>query len=173
MSDAAAHEIERKYLLDGPPPMPPHAESHRIEQGYLAPPPEDPSVPVEDEAGVPRFGRLRRTVAPDGTETLTHTVKRGRGLVREERERTIGRPAFDAAWPRTEGHRLRKTRHVVREATGLAWEIDVFEDRPLVLAEVELPAIGTEAPPPAWLAPHVVREVTDDPAYANSALARG
>jgi CYTH domain-containing protein len=61
---------------------------------------------------------------------------------------------------------------VVREATGLAWEIDVFEDRPLVLAEVELPSADAEAPPPAWLARHVVREVTDDPAYANSALAR-
>lgn len=168
-----SHEIERKYLLDGTPGMPPHAVAHRIEQGYLDPAPDDPDVPTEDAAGVPLHGRLRRTVAPDGHETLTHTVKRGRGLVREERERTIDAATFAAAWPATAGRRLRKIRHVVRGDDGLAWEIDVFEDRPLVLAEVELPSADTTSPLPAWLAPHVVREVTDDPAYANSALANG
>jgi CYTH domain-containing protein len=171
-SDAPVpQEIERTFLLDGLPSLPPHAEAHRLEQGYLPDPAPGGDARPEDEHGVPCIGRLRRSVGPDGVERLTHTIKRGVGLVREERERTIDRPAFDAAWPRTAGRRITKTRHVVREVDGLAWEVDVFDDRPLVLVDVELPRADTASPFPAWLAGHVVREVTDDPAYTNSALA--
>ncbi len=67
-----------------------------------------------------------------------------------------------------------KTRHRVPEGSGAArrvWEIDVFEGFDLVLAEVELPAPDARVEPPAWLADHIVREVTDDRAYRNFALA--
>ena len=52
------------------------------------------------------------------------------------------------------------------------WEIDVFLDRELVLAEVELRSSDEVAPLPPWLAPFVEREVTDDPAYLNAVMAR-
>jgi adenylate cyclase len=55
---------------------------------------------------------------------------------------------------------------------SLVWEIDVFSDRDLVLAEIELPADDTAVNLPPWLAPHVVREVTDEAAYVNLNLAR-
>jgi len=52
------------------------------------------------------------------------------------------------------------------------WEVDEFTDRDLWLAEVELPSADHEAKPPDWLAPHIVREVTNEPEYLNINLAR-
>jgi len=177
MSESPGQEIERKYLLEGMPPLPRDAVASRIEQGYLPEPDagEDapPPPPSGDDEDIPRVGRLRRRIAPDGTEQFTHTIKRGAGLVREEHERIIDRRTFDAAWPHTAGRRLAKTRHVVAAGDGFIWEIDEFADRPLVLAEVELPDAGARPAMPDWLAPHVVREVTDEPAFTNSALAIG
>ena len=77
---------------------------------------------------------------------------------------------FEQQWPRTIGRRLKKRRYVIAES-GLVWEIDRFEELDLVLAEVELPTRDARAELPEWLAPHVVREVTDEPAYRNYELA--
>jgi len=44
----------------------------------------------------------------------------------------------------------------------LVWEIDEFLDRPLWLAEIELPSADTEVRVPEWLAEYVVREVTGE-----------
>jgi len=53
---------------------------------------------------------------------------------------------------------------------GLAWEIDVFTGpcKGLILAEVELSCIDTLVTMPSWVGP----EVTDDPQYRSSAIAR-
>ena len=148
-----AIEIERKFLLDGLPSLPPEAAAYRMEQGYF-------------EDG----GRIRRTVDPDGTVTFTHTVKKGKGLVREEDERTIPEDEFLALWPQTTARRLRKTRYCV-EVGEFVWEIDDYGDLQLYLAEVELPSSDTEAALPPWLAPHVVRDVTDEAQYQNYEIA--
>jgi CYTH domain-containing protein len=97
-------------------------------------------------------------------------VKRGAGLVRQETEREITEAEFHAQWPRTQGRRVRKRRHRVREGT-LVWEVDEFLDWPLWMAEVELPTAGSEAPIPGWLRPVVGLEVTHDPRWRNFALA--
>jgi CYTH domain-containing protein len=65
---------------------------------------------------------------------------------------------------------LRKTRWRVPHG-GVTWEIDDIENGWIALAEVELEAPDQPVTPPQWLAPHIIREVTDDPAYNNSALA--
>jgi CYTH domain-containing protein len=153
-------EIERVFLLRAMPDLPPGAEALRIEQGYL---PEPGEGDVE--------GRLRRTTRPDGRVKLVHTVKKGLGLVREESERELDEAEFDRLWPRTAGRRLTKTRHVV-PCGALRWEVDRFDGFDLVLAEIELPAPDTPVTLPAWLAPHVVREVTEEPAFRNYELAR-
>jgi adenylate cyclase len=153
-SDSTPLEIERKFLLSGMPALPEHAVAHRMEQGYL---PED-------------RGRLRRATGPDGAPVCTLTFKTGVGLVRGEEQRRIPEAEFLQQWPRTEGRRLLKTRYKVEEA-GFVWEIDRYDDLDLVLAEVELPAPDTAVTPPDWLRPHIVREVTDDPAYQNYEIA--
>ncbi len=151
-ADLPRLEIERKYLLDGLPPIPPDAQAHRMEQGYVDP------------------GRLRRVVGPDGAVTCTHTVKTGVGLVRSETEREISHEEFESLWPRTAGRRLTKTRYRINE-DDLVWEIDDYDNIDLVLAEVELPSPDTKVTIPPWLAPHILREVTDDPDYQNYELA--
>jgi CYTH domain-containing protein len=163
-----ALEIERKYLLRSRPDIPAGAEVWRIEQGYLPPaPPEVGAASTDNEI---LFGRLRRTTMADGSSDCTHTVKQGIGMVREESQRFISLEEFERHWPRTEGRRLRKSRYRVREG-GFIWEVDVFEEPDLVLAEVELPAVDTVVVIPDWLKPHVVREVTGEPKYANSSIA--
>ena len=174
MSATGGREIERVWVLRAMPAIPAHAavEVWEIEQGYLAP--EEASEAELARLGFPE-GRLRRIVEPSGAERFFHTVKRGAGVVREEIEREITRAEFDAAWPHTQGRRLAKTRHRVREG-GLVWEVDRFRDllidgAPLVMAEVELSDAAERFALPSWLAPLVVREVSEDARYRNSALA--
>ena len=159
-------EIERVYLLARLPELPDHAEAWRLEQGYL---PEH-DIAEGEARGDFAEGRVRKKVAPDGEVGYRHTIKRGAGLVREEIEREIDAAEFAQNWGRTEGRRIRKTRYKVQEGE-LTWEVDVFDDLPLVMAEVELPSAEVEVSPPAWLAPHVLRELTEDSRYRNFALA--
>jgi CYTH domain-containing protein len=78
---------------------------------------------------------------------------------------------FESLWPLTEGRRVTKRRHKVREGDRV-WEVDEFLDRDLVLAEVELPSVDATVELPDWLRPHVVREVTSESEYKNENLAR-
>jgi CYTH domain-containing protein len=141
-----------------------------IEQGYLdlETPAPDTDVMICEPAAV--GGRVRRAVAHDGSVICTHTVKRGIGLVREELERTITLEQFERVWRDPATFRLRKTRYRVKARDRL-WEIDDFDDLDVVLAEVELPTADAEAAIPDWLAAHVVREVTDEPAFTSHAIA--
>ena len=135
----------------------------RLEQGYLAPDANDP---------VSR-GRIRRIETDDGLVRCVHTLKTGHGLVREEIEHDIPLEEYERLRPRTDEARLRKTRYDLGMSDdGVHWIVDVFDELDLHLAEVELPTPQTEAPPPSWLAGHIVREVTDDAEYGNFNLAR-
>lgn len=99
------------------------------------------------------------------------TLKGGnRGGVRSEFEYEI--PVEDARQIIDElcrGPVIAKTRYR-REYRGYTWEIDVFEgdNAGLVVAEVELGAVTEDPPLPDW----VTAEVTSDPRYYNSQLAR-
>ncbi len=155
---SASLEIERKYLLRELPDLPdvPGRRTLEVEQGYL------PGERVRE--------RIRR-VGENGRERWYRTVKLGLGLSRLEFEDETTAGIFGALWPLTVGRRIRKRRHAVPQ-DGMVWEVDQFLDRELVLAEIELPAAGTPVTVPEWLAPHVVREVTGEPGYQNSVLAR-
>lgn len=150
-----ALEIERKYLLSGPPEKISGRSAREIEQGYL------PGSRIQE--------RLRRIVDAD---RILHvrSIKLGSGLVRVEVQEEIEPELFDRLWPLTEGRRLRKKRYRFPYG-GLVWEVDGFTDRDLWLAEVELPSADHESPPPDWLEAYIVREVTDEPEYLNVNLA--
>ena len=153
---APAVEIERKYLLRGLPDRVTSEVPLELEQGYL------PGEQVRE--------RVRRVRSPDGVRCY-RTVKLGMGVVRQEFEDPTTEAFFEALWPLTEGHRVMKRRYRIA-AGDLVWEIDDFTDRTLVLAEVELPSEDVVPALPDWLAPWVERDVTDDPAYLNSTLAK-
>jgi len=150
-------EIERKYLLSRVPPVAAAVPPTLIEQGWL------PGSALRE--------RLRRSTNPDGTVTCWRNVKLGPAQAHIEIDEGTSRELFEAMWPLTSDARVRKQRHVVRE-TAYAWEIDVFLDRDLVLAEVELSGLDDRPTLPEWLAPYVERDVTGETAYFNSVLAR-
>ena len=148
--------IERKFLLDTLPEVARDAPHVEIEQGWL------PSEKIRE--------RLRCT--RDGTREAYHrAIKTGSGPERAEFEEEIDGEAFWRLWPFTEGCRVRKCRYRIADG-GFVWEIDVFHDLDLVLAEVGIPARDTEVDLPDWLRPHLVREVTGDSEYKNLSLAR-
>jgi CYTH domain-containing protein len=155
-ADGGHVEIERKYLLRAVPPLPPSAVRSVIEQGYLP--------------GTVIIERLRRIVT-GSTVRLLRTVKSGRGLVRVELEEECPDELFAALWPFTAGRRVLKDRYRVKDG-ALTWEVDVFTDRDLVLVEVELSTVEQSVEIPAWLAPFVIREVTDESGFVNAVLAR-
>ena len=149
-------EIERKYLLSGCPPEAAVVAGTRIEQGWI------PGRTLRE--------RLRRSTYATGVCRYTRTVKFGRGISRVELEEDTNRPTFDTLWPLTVSARVRKRRHAIREGVH-TWEIDVFTDRNLVLAEVELRSAEENPPPPAWLERWIVRDVTNEPEFINANLA--
>lgn len=151
----SALEIERKYLLSRLPALP-EATTLTMEQGYI------PGERIVERLRMVQEGRRR---------WYYRTIKVGSGIVRTELEDETTKAIFRQLWPLTEGRRLTKRRHQV-VCGDFTWEIDEFTDRDLVLAEIELPSADTPIEFPEWLAPCVEREVTGDPAYLNSTLAR-
>jgi CYTH domain-containing protein len=149
-------EIERKLLVDAPPPDLQDGawSASRLEQGYVA---------ITDDVEV----RIRR--ADGGAARLT--VKSApAGLSRVEEELELDGDAFERLWPLTEGRRVVKTRWTRRDA-GVLLELDLYEGslRGLATLEVEFPsedAAHAWSPPP-WAG----REVTGEKAYANQSLA--
>ncbi|MCU0617146.1 MAG: CHAD domain-containing protein, partial [Gemmatimonadaceae bacterium] len=148
--DALPVEIERKFLLSALPDAVRDLDGIRIAQGWL------PGERLRE--------RLRRSVHP-------RTIKLGAGVSRIEVEEATDPILFESLWPFTASARIEKLRYVVADG-ALTWEIDRFLDRDLVLAEVELPSAQAIATPPEWLAPYIVREVTDEAAFVNANLAR-
>ncbi len=149
-------EIERKYLLSALPEAAHGARRMVIEQGYL------PGVRIVE--------RLRRYEGAE-IERWVRSIKAGTGITRIEVEEEVTRELFDRLWPLTEGKRVRKRRYYMPDG-DLTWELDEFLDRELVLAELELPHESHPVRIPEWLAPVLVREVSHEAAYLNTALAR-
>ncbi len=147
-------EIERKFLLKRLPKNLREFHHASIRQGYLA---------VHDDRT-----QVRLRVAG---RRCTLTVKRGRGLARDEFEIEVGRAEFEKLWPATEGRRLHKTRFHVPYGHHIV-EIDVYNGRNsgLVVAEVEFRSEKECAnfQPPDWFG----AEVTGKSRYSNVRLAR-
>ncbi len=156
MDEALPREIERKWLLVALPPAVREVVPAEFEQGYLP-----------GEALVERIRRESR----NGSTRWMRTVKLGRGISRIEVEEEASAELGAALFALTAGRRVTKRRYAIA-AGALTWEIDDFTDRTLVLAELELPNVTTVVSIPEWLAPYVVREVTDERAFTNWQLAR-
>ena len=147
-----ALEIERKFLVTSDGWRARASPGESLRQAYLA---------------STRRGSMRVRLSP---ERATLTVKsRRRGIVREE---------FTFEIPRSEAEQMlrglctaavEKVRHTVRHA-GMTWQVDVYGGAAggLVLAEIELERTDQGFELPDWIG----REVTFDPAYRNSAIAR-
>lgn len=149
-------EIERKWLLSALPPRVRGLTPATLQQGYLP--------------GESLIERIRSVTRGAGTEWI-RTMKLGRGISRIEVEEPATAALGEALFALTSGKRVTKRRYAVTDG-ALTWEIDDFTDRALVLAEVELPREDTVVELPVWLAPYVVREVTNEREFTNWQLAR-
>ncbi|MEM7154088.1 MAG: CYTH domain-containing protein [Myxococcota bacterium] len=144
-------EIERKFLVPGPFPLP--SDGQTIRQGYLS---RDPDRTV----------RIRRI----GDQARLTIKGRKVGAAAPEFEYPIPVQDADEMLDRLcEPGRIDKIRYLVPFA-GFTWEVDVFsgENEGLVVAEIELERRGQEFERPAW----VGEDVTEDPRYLNSNLSR-
>lgn len=150
-----AVEIERKFLVADDRWQSLATSSSAIRQGYLS------------EGGA---ASVRVRIVDDASAMLT---------IKSAPDREQGRLEFEYRIPVADAETLlalsarrviAKRRHIVPAgATGLVWEVDVFEGRlaGLVLAEIELDDVRRAIALPGWIG----REVTDDPRYYNEHLA--
>lgn len=122
-----------------------------------------------------------------GKVKYSQNIKIGSGLVRDEYRSSVSEDMFYAVWnakvngiylPRVQKNRFRVEQYtkgipkVEAEVDSFIWEIDAFVDRDLYIAEVELPWEDCPYAFPDWLEPFVDKEVTDDPRFSGSRLAK-
>lgn len=146
-------EIERKFLLKNDAWRRDADEPLECRQGYLA-----------------RTGALGARVRVMGERGFLTIKSDRRGFTRLEYEYEIPRAHAAEMLDRLPPEELiEKTRWRAR-VDGATWVIDVFRGRNegLVLAEIELDSEEGEFTRPDWLG----EEVTRDPRYTNSYLAR-
>lgn len=147
-------EIERKFLVRDASWKAAATQSTRIRQAYLR---------TDAEATV----RVRIREGRPATLTVKSQAV---GISRAEFEYEIPLADAEAMFALRHGIVIEKVRHLV-PVDGLVWEVDVFEGAHagLVIAEVELTSPTQAVALPPW----VGKEVSEDAAYYNSALARG
>ena len=143
-------EIEKKFLVRDDSFKRMAECSCRIRQGYLCREPE-------------RTVRIR---IRDGMGFLTVKGK-NQGAARLEFEYEIPVSDAEEMLKLCAGKILDKTRYIVNYK-GYTWEIDEFYnlDKPLTVAEIELPSVDAEFEIPLFIG----EDVTGDPRYYNSML---
>jgi adenylate cyclase len=147
-----AIEIERKFLVTGKPWLAARYPVKHIVQAYLS----------DDKA---RTVRIRIA----DTEAFITVKGETRGASRLEFEYPIPLADAEQLLQLCNGPIIDKHRYLI-DVAGFTWEVDEFhrDNAGLVVAEIELPDETSDFPKPAWLG----EEVTHDPRYYNSNLAR-
>lgn len=150
-------EIERKWLLEGWPPLGAPEAVLWMEQGYLS---FEPAV------------RIRREATQGGETQYRLAVKGGEGLVRTEVELPLSEAQYTALRPLA-GTMAHKEQRRHRLPGGELLEVNlVDEGEPGAFwyAEVEFEseAAAQAFTPPAWL----TREVTSQPGHSMAAYLR-
>ena len=109
----------------------------------------------------PKEARLRKKAGK-----FYFTLKGEGGLSRGEAEQEMDKPLFDTWWPATNGKRIDKIR-LARPYEGRTLELDVYMDRELVIAEIEVPSVEAAN---SLIA--LGKDVTEDSRYKNKNLAK-
>jgi CHAD domain-containing protein len=149
-------EIERRFLLTAIPSRAESAPTVEISVGRLH--------------GQLLRESLRRVRSADGDRYWRGVVHdEGDRHVRTEEETT--REVFDALWPQTQGRRETRQRREVSDG-GVTWFLDRVIESDTIVAEARLPP-RLAVPLPEWLAPFVVRELTEPPEQLPDTPAAG
>lgn len=148
-------EIERKFLIKEIPFDLYSMDPEKVIQSYLA--------IGEEEV------RLRKTLVGSKAKCVM-TIKKGKGLVREEREFPIEELTYAQLLQGSTKKPIIKNRFV-KVIDGYEYVIDLFLNESLsrlITAEVEFESVedANEFVKPIWLG----EEVTEDKAYKNQSL---
>ena len=149
---ASKLEFERKFLLLKKPVL--KADSiARIEQHYFG-----------DE-------RIRRKSEEGKSDVFYHTVKKNlRPGVNSEDEKIINRDDYYSLLEKSK-YFIVKHRHYYFIGE-LKWEVDVFEDMNLVVAEVEYPREDYKLKIPKFVEDVTIMEVTKFREFSNKNIAK-
>ena len=146
------YEIEKRFLIEEIPHHIKIQEVTKIEQYYFC----------QHEA---KTIRVRRK-----NQKFIMTLKKGKGLIRNEAEFEIDKPTFERIAELCGDAKIVKKRNIVY-LDNLKVEIDVFEGRyeGLIIAEIEFKTKedAENFMPPVWFG----KEITDDMTYTNAYLA--
>ncbi|NOZ46468.1 MAG: CYTH domain-containing protein [Chlorobi bacterium] len=147
-----SNEIERKFLVNTIPADLDVIKSYAIKQGYVF-------------SNMNFEMRLRKK-----EDKYFQTIKKGKGLKREEYEIELTNEQFNKLWNLTEGKRIEKKRFEINWESNLI-ELDIFEGDlvNLITAEIEFKNLedANEFVPPKWF----IRELTNDERFKNKNLA--
>jgi CYTH domain-containing protein len=138
-------------------------EGTKIQQGYI---PIEKGMELAKKLGLhvtfePAEARLRNKGGK-----YFFTIKGEGGTVRDELEVTIDQHTFQHYWSATEGKRVEKMR-LKTPYEGQTAEVDVYLDRKLIVAEVEVGTLDE-----AERLKALGKDVTKDKAYKNKNLAK-
>ena len=146
------YQIERKFLIKNLPENLENFTHYEIRQGYIS---TDPTI------------RLRQQ-----DDNYILTVKSAGLMKKEEYELDLTEDQFNRLWKKTEGNTIEKTRYVIPLNNGLKAELDVYKGflSGFMNVEVEFPSTKEAIlfDIPNWFG----QEVTQDPRYSNSSLAK-
>jgi CYTH domain-containing protein len=157
-------EIERRFLLKSLPAIDNWDSIIEMEQFYLTP------------KGAETTERVRACYYFDNGDNLLkeewiHTTKVPTdGLGQEETEYNITEKEFDTFRHKAD-RSIKKARHIMKVDSGLKWEVDVFEDFDLVIAEIEIPTEDFELTIPVSIHFNKIMEITGIKQFSNSNLA--
>ena len=145
-------EFERKFLLLKQPVLKADIV-YRVEQHYMG-----------DE-------RIRRTSTEGKEDVFYHTIKKNiRPGVNIENERIITRAEYYTFLERSKSFII-KYRHYYF-IDDLKWEIDVFVDMNLVVAEVEYPEEDYKIKIPKFIEDVMILEVTKLREFSNKSISK-
>ena len=134
-----------------------------IRQGYL---PLDSGAELCDSLRLDVDFEFSEARLRDKGGTLFFTLKGNGDLSRSEIEVEVDRDLFEKYWVFTEGSRVEKVRLEV-PFDRYTMEVDVYTDRDLIVAEVEVPTLEEAANLSV-----IGKDVTLDKKYKNKNLAR-
>ena len=132
-----------------------------IKQGYI---PRELWNEVLEAASVQVNFKINEVRLRKYGDSFYLTIKSKGTLERGEIEKTVNKDLFNSYWHRTERMRILKKR-LKKSYGNHTLEIDVYRDRDLVIAEVELKKTDAKITP-------VGLDITDADKYKNRRLAR-
>lgn len=146
------YEIERKFLVKNLPENVEECLHYNIRQGYIS---TDPTI------------RIRHI-----NNSYVLTIKGGGIMKKLEYELPLSAEQFEGLWKKVEGNTIEKTRYVIPLDKGLNAELDIYKGFLEGFMNVEVEFLTTKDAimfePPKWFG----QEVTQNPEYSNSSLAK-